>query len=63
MVAGLLSALRQLRIGAIVADHIQGYVWVRRISGKNPFPAYGVVNDGGAAGRRSGDGAFVPPRE
>ena len=41
----------------------QGYVHIRRISGQNPFLAYGVVNDGGAPGRRSGDGAFLPARE
>ena len=41
----------------------QGYVRVRRISGNNPFLAYGVVNDCGAPGRRSGDGAYVPARD
>ena len=40
----------------------QGYVQIRRISGQNPFLAYGVVNDGGAPGQRSGDGAFLPAR-
>ena len=29
----------------------------------NPFLAYGVVNDGGAPGQRSGDGAYVPARK
>ena len=38
----------------------QGWVEIRRVSGANPFLAYGVVNDGRAAGERSGDGAFVP---
>ena len=38
----------------------QGYVRVRKISGNNPFLAYGVVNDGGAPGQRSGDGAYLP---
>jgi hypothetical protein len=35
--------------------------WVRvtRTSGTNPFLAYGVVNDGGNPGERTGDGAFV----
>ena len=28
--------------------------------GGNPFLAYGVVNDGGAPGQRSGDGAYLP---
>ena len=41
----------------------QGYVQVRQTSGNNPFLAYGVVNDGGAPGERSGDGAYVPARE
>ena len=41
----------------------QGYVQIRRISGQNPFLAYGVVNDGGLRGQRSGDGAFLPARE
>ena len=40
----------------------QGYVQIRRLSGQNPFLAYGVVNDGGAPGQRSGDGAFLPAR-
>ena len=38
----------------------QGYVQVRKLSGTNPFLAYGVVNDGAAPGQRSGDGAFLP---
>ena len=41
----------------------QGYVRIRRISGQNPFLAYGVVNDGGAPGQRSGDGAYLPALE
>ena len=38
----------------------QGYVRIRKISGNNPFLAYGVINDGGAPGQRSGDGAYLP---
>ena len=61
-----LPALRWRQINAILADHApgttQGYVRVRQTSGNNPFLAYGVVNDGGAPGRRSGDGAYVPAR-
>ena len=38
----------------------QGYVQVRKRSGNNPFLAYGVINDGGAPGERSGDGAYLP---
>ena len=41
----------------------QGYVQIRRMSGQNPFLAYGVVNDGGSPGQRSGDGAYLPARE
>ena len=41
----------------------QGYVQVRKVSGNNPFITYGVVNDGGRPGERSGDGAFLPARE
>ena len=41
----------------------QGYVRVRKISGNNPFLAYGVINDGGSPGERSGDGAYIPARE
>ncbi|MDE2965052.1 MAG: hypothetical protein OXU26_14180, partial [Acidobacteriota bacterium] len=38
----------------------QGYMRVQKIAGNNPFLAYGVVNDGGAPGQRSGDGAYLP---
>ena len=41
----------------------QGYVRIRRLSGANPFLAYGVVNDGGTPGERTGDGSYVPARE
>jgi len=62
-----LPALRWRQVNAILADHApgtrQGYIRVRRVSGNNPFLAYGVVNDGGAPGQRSGDGAYVPARE
>jgi len=37
-----------------------GWVRVRRIAGTAPWIAYGVVNDGGNPGDRTGDGAFVP---
>ena len=36
---------------------------IERVSGENPFLAYGVVNDGGAPGERSGDGAYLPARQ
>ncbi len=41
----------------------QGYIRIEKMSGENPFLAYGVVNDGGAPGERSGDGAYLPARE
>ena len=41
----------------------QGYVRIRKVSGANPFLAYGVVNDGGIPGERTGDGAYIPARE
>ena len=41
----------------------QGYVRIEKVSGENPFLAYGVVNDGGSPGERSGDGAYLPARE
>ena len=41
----------------------QGYVEIRKVSGSNPFLAYGVVNDGGTPGERTGDGAYIPARE
>ena len=59
-----LPARRWRQINAILADHArgttQGYIRIRQVSGNNPFLAYGVVNDGGAPGQRSGDGAYVP---
>ena len=33
---------------------------VRRTSGSAPWIAYGVLNDGGIPGQRTGDGAYVP---
>jgi len=37
-----------------------GWVRVRRVVGSAPWVTYGVVNDGGAPGARTGDGAFIP---
>ena len=37
-----------------------GCVRIRRTAGTAPWYAYGVINDGGNAGERTGDGAFVP---
>ena len=67
-VTGLTVAARGWRqINAILGKHApgatQGYVRIRKMSGNNPFLAYGVINDGGAPGERSGDGAYLPARE
>jgi len=55
------------QINAILRAHApgttQGYVQIRKVSGANPFLAYGVVNDGGSPGERTGDGAYIPARE
>ena len=52
------------QINSILGDYArgtqQGYVRIRKLSGSNPFLAYGVINDGGAPGERSGDGTFLP---
>ena len=40
----------------------QGYIRIRKVTGANPYLAYGVVNDGGAPGQRTGDGAYIPAR-
>ena len=32
---------------------------ISKISGNSPFLAYGVINDGGVPGERSGDGAYL----
>ena len=41
----------------------QGYVRIEKISGNNPFLAYGVINDGGTRLERSDDGAYLPARK
>ncbi|MYC80620.1 MAG: hypothetical protein F4X19_00830 [Acidobacteria bacterium] len=59
-----LPARRWRQVNRILARYApgtsQGYVRVRQISGNNPFIAYGVINDGGIPGQRSGDGAYLP---
>jgi len=37
----------------------QGYARVTQTSGTNSFVTYAVINDGGAPGERTGDGAFI----
>ena len=62
-----LPARRWRQIGSILRNHTrgttQGYVRIRKLSGNNPFLAYGVVNDGASPGEPSGDGAYLPARE
>ena len=50
-------------LSSYAPDTRQGYIRILKVSGENPFLAYGVVNDGGAPGERSGDGAYLPARE
>ena len=51
------------QIGGILAQYApgttQGFAKITRKSGANPFITYGVINDGGQPGQRTGDGAFV----
>ena len=66
--ANVMVPARGLRqINAILRAHApgttQGYVRIRKVSGANPFLAYGVVNDGGTPGERTGDGAYISARE
>ena len=62
-----ISPRRWFQINSLLAEFApgtrQGYVQIRKISGNNPFLAYGVVNDGGRPGERSGDGAFLLSQE
>lgn len=55
------------QINGILGQHApgttHGYVQIRKISGNNPFLAYGVINDGESPGQRSGDGAYIPARD
>ena len=53
------AARRWHQVNGILGRTSQGYVQVRKISGSNRFVAYGVINDGGRPGERSGDGAFL----
>ena len=50
-------------LGSYAPETRQGYIRIEKVSGQNSFLAYGVVNDGGAPGERSGDGAYLPARE
>ncbi len=58
-----LKAKEWRQFGTILAAYApatpQAYAHVNRMSGVNPFIAYGVINDGAAPGLRTGDGAFI----
>ncbi len=58
-----LAPRRWTQQNGILGRISQGYVQVRKTSGNNPFVAYGVINDGGRPGERSGDGAFLLSQE
>ena len=58
-----LDPRRWRQINGILGRISQGYVQVRKVSGNNPFITYGVINDGGKPGERSGDGAFLLSQE
>jgi hypothetical protein len=57
------AARRQAQLTTVLSVYAPGvtnaYAKVTRTAGKNPFIAYAVVNDGGAPGERTGDGAFI----
>lgn len=57
------EALQWVQLNSILAVHApstsSGYVIVTRSSDTDPFILYGVINDGGAPGQRTGDGAFL----
>ena len=59
----VLGPRRWHQFNGILGRISQGYVQVRKTSGNNPFVTYGVINDGGRRGHRSGDGAYLPGRE
>ena len=58
-----LGPRRWTQENGILGNISQGYVQVRKTSGNNPFVTYGVVNDGGRPGERSGDSAFLLSQE
>ncbi|HYN43387.1 MAG TPA: S8 family serine peptidase, partial [Thermoanaerobaculia bacterium] len=50
------AQIDRVLLGAAVTE---GYVRIRRASVGGVFSAYGVLNDGSAAGERTGDGSYV----
>lgn len=59
-----LRAWEWRQIGTILATYApgvsQGYARIIRTAGNNPSIYYGVTNDGGQPGERTGDGAYIP---
>ena len=51
-----------VRTTAVVPDGRAGLAYPG-VAEEVPFYAYGVINDGGAPGERSGDGAYLPAKE
>ena len=58
-----LGPRRWTQENGILGNISQGYVRVHKTSGNNPFVTYGVINDGGSPGQRSGDGAYLPAQK
>ena len=58
-----LGPRRWTQENGILGKFSLGYVQVTKTSGNNPFVTYGVINDGGRPGERSGDGAFLLSQE
>ena len=56
----VLGPRRWHQLNGVLGGSRQGYVAVRKTMGDNPFITYGVINDGGKRGQRSGDGTFLP---
>jgi hypothetical protein len=59
----ILKPRERRQFGSILAEYApntrQGYARIVRTAGTNVFFAFAVVNDGGQAGERTGDGAYV----
>ena len=54
---------RIMRILKVRHSYVHVWRYFLHKNGSNPFIAYGVINDGGQPGRRSGDGAFLRSQE
>jgi hypothetical protein len=59
----VLKARSWYQFNAILSSYAfgttSGYAHITRTAGNNPFLVYAVINDGAAAGQRTGDGAFI----